>query len=352
MEQAAGQQWKQLSLPVGHKARRLRLELQYAEKFNNPTQSSDSPLKLRWEEVYIENLDASRSLGLYKSKQVLVEWRDLDSDRNAVQPQARLVANLEMLCLLLHESTPRPPEFRSLICVGYLLREAPTRFAFVFDVDSLPSPSHPLTRTPSSLLDILSDESRSRARPTQESRFHLATQLARSLVYLHGTGWLHKGIRSQNILLLGPGDTESSPSISSLIRDPYLVGHGYARLSRNVAGSEPVDSDSVNAQYRHPDTVGEPRATFVKKYDAYSLGTVLVEVAYWKPLAKILGSRRTPAECRRKLMDLVANGDIAHWMGSIYSSVVGVLLACEWSQDDLELELYDNAVEKLETCLV
>ncbi|KAH9210356.1 prion-inhibition and propagation-domain-containing protein [Leptodontidium sp. 2 PMI_412] len=360
IETASMQQCKQLALPAGHKLVRLHLEHDFAQNSVDPSPVSDEgvnddypSLRLAPTQVYIDTPSASRSLGLYRSKQVLVEWRTLQIDTNAIMSPDKLVQRLEMFSRLLHGSTPRPPEFRSLTCVGYLLKEDPYRFAFVFNVSDLPSPSYSLKSTPDSLLDILSDEDGKKSKPTQGARFMLAKRLATSILYLHSTGWLHKGFRSDNILALGTGDKTSYSSISSLVEEPFLVGHGYARLSSNIAGSEPVDNDPLNAQYRHPDVLGEPRATFQKEHDVYSLGAVLMEIAYWKPLSKILGpARRTSAENRQKLIRLVESGDVAHWMGSIYSDVVEACLSCRWLEKDLEMEFSERVVRKLELCVV
>jgi serine/threonine protein kinase len=281
----------------------------------------------------------------------LVEWRDLE---NGDTPHAdeKIIQRLELLSRLLHPSTPRPPEFRALNCLGYLLEEKPARCAFVLDLSNPPITSSVLYTAPDSLHDVLSDENRNRHRPSQSARFRLAKQLATSVLYLQNAGWLHKGIRSQNVLLLGNGDRSSAFSISQLIEAPYLVGHGYARLSSNYQDTEGVDKDPLNILYRHPDIIGENRARYQKKYDTYSLGVVLIEIALWKPLCKLVSPRRTIVENSRRILDLVTSGDLAHWMGSIYSEAVRICLNCEWAVEDLELEFFEKVVKQLDQCVV
>lgn len=357
LEGAARDQYNQLALPASHKVLRLRLELEFAERFDNRTPdqwpgTEIASLQIPKQKVYIEDNSASRSFGLYESKQVLVEWRDLESGIVRVV-DTRILQRLQHISKLLHTDSPKPPEFRSLSCSGFLLLESPARFAFVYN---LPKPLSPSTdrdsMVPESLHDVLSDENRERYRPSQTARFILAKRLATSLLYLHTTGWLHKGIRSQNILVLGEGNRSSALSISKLVEEPYLVGHGYARLSSNVSGTEPVYNDPLKTYHHHPDILGENRARFQKKYDVYSLGVVLVEIAYWKPLGKLVSSRRTATENSKKLIELATSGDLAHWMGSIYSEAVRICLSCEWSSEDLELEFFDKVVKQLDQCLV
>jgi hypothetical protein len=196
-----------LALPAGHKVLRLRLELEYAERFDVSVDvgvkvtswpgTDLSGLQIARENVYIENVVAPRSLGLYRSQKVMVEWRDLKDSSSYATSGGKVLQRLQLLSKLLHVDTPRPPEFRSLGCFGFLFELQPPRFAFVF---ALPSPT---TTAAESLYDVLCDETSTRSRPSQTSRFKLACCLATSLLHLHATGWLHKGVRSQNVLLFG-----------------------------------------------------------------------------------------------------------------------------------------------------
>jgi len=53
--------------------------------------------------------------------------------------------------------------------------------------------------------------------------------------------------------------------------------------------------------YRHPLTQGigfGPRESFRKSFDIYSLGVVLVELAYWRPIDRILGIEKGKAKAK------------------------------------------------------
>jgi hypothetical protein len=196
-------------------------------------------LKIAQEKVYIEHMDAPRSLGLYQSQKVVVEWRNLKE--YATGSGGQVLHRLQLLSKLLHVDTPRPHEFRSLGCFGFLFEPQHPEFAFVFVLSS----------TAESLYDVLCDEASTRPCPSQTSRFGLTRHLALSLLHLRATGWLQcKEVRSRNILLFGG---RGSAAQTALIEEPFLVGHGYARLAANAAGTEPV-TDGSEAQYRHPDS--------------------------------------------------------------------------------------------------
>jgi hypothetical protein len=347
--------YKPLALPASHKVLRLRLELEYTERFDVSIDvgakatswpvTDLSVLKIAREKVYIEHMDAPRSLGLYQSQNVVVEWRDLKDSPIYATSGGQVLHHLQLLSKLLHVDTPHPPEFRSLGCFGFLFEPQPPRFAFVF---ALPSTAA-TAATVESLYDVLCDETSTRPRPSQTSRFKLARHLASSLLHLHATGWLHKGVRSRNILLFG--SRSSAAEVSALIEEPFLVGHGYARLAGNAAGTEPV-TDRSDPHYRHPDLRDEnSRPEYRKQYDIYALGVLLIEIARWKPLHKLVSSRRSAEQGAEILREMVISGDLAHWMGCVYSDAVKWCLECQW-REELEVEFFENVVKLLETCVV
>lgn len=346
--------YKPLALPASHKVLRLRLELEYTERFDVSIDvgakatswpvTDLSALKIAREKVYIEHMDAPRSLGRYQSQNVVVEWRDLKESPTYATSGGQVLHRLQLLSKLLHVDTPRPPEFRSLGCFGFLFEPQPPRFAFIF---ALPSTAA-TAATAESLYDVLCDEDRTRPRPSQTSRFKLARHLASSLLHLHATGWLHKGVRSRNILLFG--SRSSVAEVSALIEEPFLVGHGYARLAANAAGTEPV-RDGSDPHYRHPDLSDESsRPEYRRQYDIYALGVLLIEIAYWKPLHKLVSSRRSAEEGAGILREIVISGDLAHWMGCVYSDAVKWCFECQWR--DSEVDFFENVVKSLETCVV
>jgi hypothetical protein len=75
---------------------------------------------------------------------------------------------------------------------------------------------------------------------------------------------------------------------------PYLSGFDYSRPAQNQDMAEKPPENPAHDLYRHPLAHGNARDSansggFKKQYDIYSLGVVLVEIWYWKPISVILG---------------------------------------------------------------
>lgn len=344
----------EIALPAGHKALRLRLESEFVERFDHSTSATSvtslpgadfAKFQISRENVYIESTDESRSFGLYQTKKVLLEWRIINANASSETNTQQTLRRLALVSKLLHVDTPRPPEFHALSCFGFLADSHPLRFAFVYAIPPSATNSNLF-----SLYQLLNDDSPTRFRPSQTSRITLACRLATSLLQLHATGWLHKAFRSHNVLMFG--SIKSAAEISAIVQKCYLVGHGYARLASNAPSTEPV-FDGSEPYYRHPDLSDQDkRPEFRKKYDIYALGVLLLEIAYWKPLEKLVRTKRTPDQAAKKLSEYVASGDLAHWMGNIFSEVTEWCLMHGAADDDDEVAFYEKVVRPLERCTI
>ncbi|RBR20150.1 uncharacterized protein FIESC28_05429 [Fusarium coffeatum] len=144
---------------------------------------------------------------LYQGDTMLIEEK-------RVQPRmkAKLKPRVEALVGLLSQSPT--PSFLTFPCLGYTEEQGGFRLVFCF-------PSG--TEKPLSLLNVLSKSSG--PLPDVGMRLRLAAQVCQTLLSFHTAGWLHKDMRSENILLVSP---TSSPSIDRLSR-PYLCGFSFAR---------------------------------------------------------------------------------------------------------------------------
>lgn len=412
LRDASSTDYEQMSLAAQHKITRLELEAEFCRRVNmGPiASSSDSPatatprpedVEIPTESVTLLNVGAQRSLANHRQfGLVLVEWRAFD-DQETGWMQDMAILRVRHLAILLHRNTPKPNEFRVLPCHGFILDTAQSRFGMVFQMPPAAPPaaiasaarSHP--EMPCSLYDLLASASRDTAYPSQSSRMTLARRLATSLLHLHATGWLHKGVRSHNILFFGDGTTPSPASplsvakntgsqtkascVSRLIEKPFLTGFGYSRLSGLNSVSITADPDPIQELYRHPDVQAlvppgaqGARERFKKRYDAYSLGLVLVEIGCWRPLDTLLSKKRSARDNLEKLLrNVVDNGDLAYWMGGIYAGVVEKCLRCEWGQqqkwrtapeqrgefdepgeESFHLEFLMDVVQKLDSCHV
>ncbi|ERF76104.1 hypothetical protein EPUS_01437 [Endocarpon pusillum Z07020] len=220
------------------------------------------------------------------SVQVWVEWKEYkteinDETRNSVALPECLKRVKELVALL---QSCRLNAFRIPTCLGwYDYRDddierslhAPL-FGIVFRKEDQ-SDNSP---DPISLLDLIKTE----PRPSLSARATLAHKLADSVLYLHAVRWLHKSIRSDGILFF-PNTKTREPDI----REPYMTGFEYSRPDRTDAHSTHIPPSPRNEAYVHPSYQGvKARGTYRKSFDIYSLGIVLLEIAYWEPILTIL----------------------------------------------------------------
>lgn len=150
---------------------------------------------------------------------------------------------------------------------------------------------------PLSLFNLLQPEFK--PRPPLEKRFRLASDISSTFHQLYSSSWMHKSIRSDNILF--PYQNPADQLASSMI-----CGFEYSRLEseaqtidRSKANSEP----SV-AMYRHPDYQGEAAQGYKIQYDIYSLGLVLLEIGIWAPLTSLFDSKRSKTSSSRSPLSI------------------------------------------------
>ncbi|KAK1144339.1 hypothetical protein N8T08_005491 [Aspergillus melleus] len=106
-------------------------------------------------------------------------------------------------------------------------------------------------------------------------RFQLAKQLARSVMFVHTIGFVHKGIRPETVLVFADAQDPSE------YRHSYLIG--FERSRRAVSPTDYAgDLEWERNLYRHPVRQGQwPEELFVMQHDIYSLGVCLLELALW-----------------------------------------------------------------------
>ncbi len=283
------------------------------------------------------NSSDQRAEAIYKdpnggSQNVWIEWLDYEQIYSPKPgPKPIIIDRVKQLAALLG-SADKPKEFRAPHCLGYFddcdttnNEEGNTRFGFVF---SKPS-NVPQSTTPTSLLSLFS----SSPKPSLTKRIALARSIANSILYLHSVNWLHKGLRSHNIVFFVPPSSKGeinniSPSYT------YLSGFDYARPARSEEMTEKPPENAEFDVYRHPSTHGDsPRTNYKKTFDIYSLGIVLLEIAYWLPIDKIIGianlkTARPPVihKIRKQLLEEGYLAEVGGSMGEMYEEVVRACL--------------------------
>ena len=224
----------------------------------------------------------SRQFGRYKSPrrnidaQVMVEWKAVDKTL-----EDKLIVRIQKLTFLMCNNSD--PSFHTLPCLGYLVRkteESFNEYAYVFKT----APGYrlgqqaPRIRTLASLLRVPH-------LPSLTDRTRIAHVLAEALKQLHTCGWLHKSIHADNIIFVDHGDRHWEHGQSS---GPYVAGFEYTRADTLLEITEDAPSDAEQSLYRHPESLGQLRASYRKEFDLFALGCVLLEIALWTSLKAIL----------------------------------------------------------------
>ncbi|KAI9778872.1 MAG: hypothetical protein M1839_007835 [Geoglossum umbratile] len=214
----------------------------------------------------------------YGGQKVWVEWKRYDPDPRSEkdEPPEYIARRVRQLAILLHDSQ-KPEEFRAPRCLGYFddRSDADTRFGLVFSTPQSTPPSSP----PIPLTSLFKTTT-----PSLTSRIALARAITDCIRYLHSTNWLHKGLRSHNIIFFATSTTPYD------LTNPTLAGFDYARPARSEEMTERPPENPEYDIYRHPATHGDgPLESYKKPFDIYSLGVILAEIAHWKPIDQIVG---------------------------------------------------------------
>lgn len=286
------------------RARSLGLERSQLRDWNTIT---DGHHEIAWLHESSANDDSTSS-----PRRVLIERVEYSISWLQRTPEERAERIVALASLL---SRKQPARLRVLNCSGYLTlnREG---YALIFDF-----PTNPENATPETLLGRLKQaESKPKSRqvptkPALEVRCQLALLLARSVSELHSINWLHKALNSNNILFFSDPLRFGNPDLLK----PYVVGFRFSRpngISNFSDGRSQIDEyvDYVHPQYlvdnkRLVDTWtgmdDENIGRFRQRYDYYSLGIILIELAYWAPIKHILKfhDKENPQQIQQTLLE-------------------------------------------------
>ena len=140
-------------------------------------------------------------------------------------------------------------------------------------------------------------------------------------MYLHSVNWLHKGLRSHNILFFNPPN--STPKYDS----PIISGFAYARPDLPEEKTDRPPHPSKDDIYRHPAVLRGAAPRSQKSHDIYSLGVVLVEIAYWQPIDEIMGISNAKrdlkgvSKVRERLLNERVLEKVEGFVGEVYGRV-------------------------------
>ncbi|KAK3390250.1 prion-inhibition and propagation-domain-containing protein [Podospora didyma] len=267
--------------------------------------------------------------------------------------------------------------FQVARCIGFFFRDTPSTnrgedglCGLVFESpdgynDTLP---------PVSLHELLCRNSDGLHLPSLGQRLEIAKALACFLERWHAVNWVHKGLRSFNVLFFSPSTDKKNPTTDVVsgsqdgnsgeiplidmldLSHPFLTGFYF---SRPHSKSEWTQKGSVNPAhdiYHHPQVqldsgrqdAWDSLETFKRVHDIYSLGIVLLEIVHWKPIDAIMdidldGARlRDTMRTRRVLLE--EDKYLAHVKAHAGDILHDVIRACLTGAEAFGLEeRYEDA---------
>jgi hypothetical protein len=267
-------------------------------------------------EPFPEEFDeGARTPAIYNGTSVWVEWKPNDScclpEINQPNPEIQFRVAKLVVQLALNNDKVR---LRVPHCLGYFVYESEdrqSRFGLVFKKPAKVANN----MMPITLRDIIQktvkDESE---KPSVKDRIVLMKLLAETLERLHAVDWLHKDLRSANVLFY-PFTTPPNDVSASIVKigdkyidlaDPYISGFDYLLPAIPDVETLHRGGNPELDIYRHPDVQRtgnrEPsfshlsaddlgassREPYKKSYDIYSLGLLFMEISHWSPLHIIL----------------------------------------------------------------
>lgn len=224
-------------------------------------------------------------------KVIMVEKKSFDANITPKDKDA-LFSRVQRLMMLL--SKPKTPSFQTPKALGHI--NDPSNFCWwlIFDMKVAPSTTLTASTEPITLSHLL--QPTTKYRPPLERRLQLASTICNSLSELYSGGWMHKSMRSSNIIFPLPSTVPSSffsSESNKFLSDALLAGFEY---SRQESEAQSIDrarlaGDVDTAIYRHPHYQGEAAEGYRIEYDIYSVGLVLVEIALWVPLKSFLSTK-------------------------------------------------------------
>jgi serine/threonine protein kinase len=278
-----------------------------------------------------------RTNATFKGREVWIEWKDIpyfppSVDKTIDEKQQKVENRIRLLTELLCDE--KPEGFHSPICLGYVKADVDDepRYGIVFEKTADGDVS---TIQISTLHELLQD----RPKPSLSARISLCASVAECVHSFHAVNWLHKGLRSENVLFFKPKGDQVD-----LCR-PYVTGFELSRPIDIEGMTEPPGFCPSQDIYRHPLAQSmQGSGKYRKAYDIYSLGVILIEIANWKGIDVLLGfediSDTRPRELRnvhnRLLQEPVHLERIRSKFGDTFRDAVKVCLTSYESDKETE----------------
>lgn len=278
---------------------------------------------LPWNELEITWEDGAFKLGRFRGGEVIIDTKDME---DAIEGQQALQGSnaqrLDQLAKIIQ--TLADDQIGLPKCIGWAERRTFGEWLMLFE-----KPAG--LDNPKSLLSQLNTDQRAKGPPLEE-RFRLAYRICSTMSRLWSIGWIHKNLRSSNIIWMEDKD-ESEPEAWKRGRGPkYMVlGFEFARDVETFSDGRPDYKIERNV-YRHPNRQRKPTERFRIIHDIYALGVLLLEIGLWRQVLSLgkraLTEQMEPGDVRSYLVKR-AQDHLPYLTGSDYCDAV---LACLTSQ--------------------
>ena len=217
------------ALLADFKAQQMMLEREPPSTGLSPIDRSDISLDIANE--------TTRPEAVYQGKKLWIEWKNYLLSNNQKSPWNLTIEDRIQKLATLLGSQNKPSQFHAPHCLGYFNDQAEERYGFLY----LKPKDVPSSTKPISLLNLIATQER----PTLSKRITLAHAIAHCLMYLHSVNWLHKGLRSNNIIFFTP------PGKMPEYGAPIIAGFEYARPDFPEEETEPPPQHSEHDIYRY-----------------------------------------------------------------------------------------------------
>jgi hypothetical protein len=349
---------KQIRLYIGEETRNGELKTAHSKE-----RTADMPIVTRYKPKRLTPYTTKVplryqgiELARYRKGAVLVEWKVAEGAM-----WEKLSDQVRGLAAML--ASPAGKDSQSLLCLGYLPWEERELYALVYKIPS-PTPQDAEDYWGVKTLRTLISE---QPHLSLDRRFEIARTMAGVVLQLHTAGWLHKSLRSENVLFIAPQG--STPS-EFLHTPPYLIGYEYARpdTAQGAMFTQLPDTELAADLYRHPKARGVGREKYRTQFDMYALGCILLEIGMWQCLLDImteyvdsgLDMRIKEAATLNKEIELPFFWELSsdqtpvrklrHCIGDAFVEAVVACIDMDIPAEDASLDVQQAVVEKLQGC--
>ena len=285
-------------------------------------------LNTSWDSIKdTKRLAPGKILGTFQDYRVLIENLTFPLDKDGNLPDI-LEERFSKIVRLL--SSQIDPDFRVLHCLRYCSRISETSGQLHL-ISSISDSSHTLTiRTLAGLYRTIKSDQR----PPLGLRFSMCYQLAESLFLLHSVNWVHRALRSDNVIFIFSDDDLDRVTLQR--SELRICGFEASRPSTD-SSLGPYDDQLARNVYRHPKRWGTPQETFAQVHDVYSLGVILLEIGLWERaedmISRLRPEERIPEQVSQHLLRHT-NERLAHRCGDVFADAVRKCLVLNFDEDD------------------